>query len=62
MRAGLLVLALVALIFVAPPAAEATHDCPDAKVVARDACPWPGGVGELCVVQKAYDACFGPIL
>lgn len=62
MKTVLLVLALVALAVAVPPAAEADHDCSDAKIVARYVCPWPGGVGELCVAQQGYDVCFGPIL
>jgi hypothetical protein len=62
MKTFLLVLALVALAVAVPPAAEANHSCSGAKLVARYACPWPGGVGEFCVVQKPYDVCFGPIL
>lgn len=58
----LLALALVALAVAVPPAVEANHDCSNTKVVARYDCPWPGGVGEFCVAQKAYDVCFGPIL
>ena len=61
MKALLLAAALLGLALV-PAAAEATHDCSDAKVVARYACPWPGGVGEFCILQEDHDVCFGPIL
>lgn len=60
MRATLLLLAILAL-GATLPAAEATHgpECP--KIVWYERCPWPGGVGELCVNFEEHKVCFGPI-